>query len=288
MKPAKLAQNALAATAIAVFAAVGMAQAGETSQSTPYPARPIPQEEAIPYRTHPVPRVATLPEDSGAIWNRSAGSLLVYRTATQIDAADRALATKSMPAIRDAAAEAGMEFGAASWNYRQLDCQAMPGHLFLLFTNDRGPGDRSLFTASIPRAGGGRVRIVPVERRGYSLFTPAPANALAIAAFNRIRAEEPQSRQADWLATSLCYAALTTPRSEIALSPRHARDANLALSFPPSLARGQEGASTVRFVNVAADSQAMQWALTFDAKGDLVHVDRFPAPVYATRIVPGK
>ena len=84
----------------------------------------------------------------------------------------------------------------------------------------------------------------------------------------------------------LCYAALTEPRLAIALSPHEAPDADFGLSFPPSLEVGPLGESTVRFVNVQAASQPMQWALTFDAKGQLVKVEHFPTPVYASRIIP--
>jgi hypothetical protein len=199
---------------------------------------------------------------------------------------DRNLAAKAQPAIRDAAEFAGIEFDIAKWAYRQLECQAVPGHLFLLFQSGSEAGNLSLFSASIPRAGNGHVRIIPVERRGYSLFSPAPVNAIAMAEFNRIRAEEPQGPPADWLAASLCYAALTDPSLEITLAPRNAPDSDLSLSFPPSLEVGAEGESTVRFVDAATPRQPMQWALTFDAKDQLVKVEHFSAPVYATRIIP--
>jgi hypothetical protein len=199
---------------------------------------------------------------------------------------DRDLVAKARLAIREAAEFAGIEFDKGKWSYQQLECQAIPGHLFLLFQGDSGAGDVSLFTASIPRTGKGHSRIIPVERRGFSLFSPAPVNALAMATFNRIRAEEPTGPPADWLAPSLCYAALTDPRLEITLAPRQAPDSDLSLSFPPSLEVGPKGESTVRFVDVATPRQPMQWALTFDAKDQLVKVEHFPAPVYATRIIP--
>jgi hypothetical protein len=134
--------------------------------------------------------------------------------------------------------------------------------------------------------GKGRVRVIPVERRGFSLFSPAPVNELAVAAFNRIRAQEPASPPPDWLSTSLCYAALTEPRSEVSSSASPSPEANLALSFPPILEIGLDGESTVRFVDAAEPRQPMQWALTFDAKGQLIKVEHYPTPTYATTIVP--
>ena len=203
-----------------------------------------------------------------------------------MNAGDRALALKVQPAIREAAALAGMEFDNAQWNYRQLDCTAIPNHLFLLFESHRGAGDLSRFSVSIPRAGNGKLRIIPVERRGFTLFAPAAVNPLAIAIFNLIRAEEPKGPPADWLAASACYAALTAPRGEVALSPQGKADADFALSYPPSIEMGEQGESTVRFVNVAIASEPMQWALTYNAAGQLETVEHFPAPVYATRMIP--
>ncbi|MGH9520491.1 MAG: hypothetical protein ACRD2D_12615, partial [Terriglobales bacterium] len=52
------------------------------------------------------------------------------------------------------------------------------------------------------------MRIIPILKRSYSLFAPAPINALTISAFNHIRVEEHGSDKADWLEDGLCYAAL--------------------------------------------------------------------------------
>jgi len=240
----------------------------------------------MPYPAKPVPQAVTVTPFSDNASSSGIGNFIVYRPQEQMSASDRDLAAKTQPAIREAAAFNGIEFDKEKWSYRQLDCQALPGHLFLLFTGDSGAGDASLFSAAIPRAGKGRVRVIPRERRGFSLFSPAPVNELAIAAFNRIRTEEPASPPADWLSTGLCYAALTEPRLEVSTSPSPSSEANLALSFPPTLEVGADGASTVRFVNVAEPRQPMQWALTFDAKGQLLKVLYFPTPAYATTIVP--
>ena len=162
----------------------------------PYPAKPVPQAKSVtPFSTN---------ASSSGI-----GHFIVYRPLEEMSQSDRDLAAKMQPAIRDAAAFVGIDFDKEKWSYRQLDCQALPGHLFLLFAGDSGVGDASLFSAAIPRAGKGRVRGIPVERRGFSLFSPAPVNLLAMAAFNRIRAQEPAGPLPDWLSTGLCYAALT-------------------------------------------------------------------------------
>jgi len=240
----------------------------------------------MPYPAKPVPQAKTLTPFSTNASSSGIGHFIVYRPLEEMSQNDRDLAAKMQPAIRDAAAFVGIDFDKEKWRYRQLECQALPGHLFLLFTGDSSAGDVSLFSAAIPRAGKGRVRVIPVERRGFSLFSPAPVNALATAAFNRIRAQEPANKPADWLATGLCYAALTEPRLEVSASPSPSPQANLALSFPPTLEVGVDGESTVRFVNVAEPRQPMQWVLTFDARGQLIKVEHFPTPAYATTIVP--
>jgi hypothetical protein len=262
------------------------AQTNQVPPDTPYPVKPVPSESsAMPYAAKPVPQAKTVTPFSSNT-SSGIGHFVVYRPREEMSQSDRDLAAKTLPAIRDAAVFAGIEFDKEKWSYRQLECQALPGHLFLLFAGNSGVSDASLFSAAIQRAGKGRVRVIPVERRGFSLFSPAPVNLLAMAAFNRIRADEPAGPPPDWLSTGLCYAALTEPRLEVSASPSPSPEANLALSFPPTLEIGVDGESTVRFVNVAEPRQPMQWALTFDAKGQLVKVEHLPTPVYATTIVP--
>jgi len=247
----------------------------------------------MPYPAKRVPEAKNLTPFSINASASGIAQFIVYRPLDQMSQSDRDLAAKTLPAIRDAAAFAGIEFEKEKWRYRQLDCQALPGHLFLLFAGDGDDSGASLFSAAIPRAGKGRVRVIPVERRGFTLFSPAPVNALAMAAFNRIRAQEPAAPPPDWLSTSLCYAALTEPRAEVSASSRPSADANpapeanLGLAFPPTLEVGVDGGSTVRFVNVAEPRQPMQWALTFDPRGQLIKVEHLPTPSYATTIVPG-
>jgi hypothetical protein len=280
-----------AATVIPGSALPGTLLAAQTNQappSKPYPVTPVPSEPSVmPYPAKPIPEAKNLTPFSSSTSAYGIAQFVVYRPLDQMSPGDRDLAAKTLPAIRDAAAFAGIEFEKEKWQYRQLECQALPGHLFLLFAGDSGVSDASLFSAAIPRAGKGRVRVIPVARRGFSLFSPAPVNALAMAAFNRIRAQEPAAPPADWLSTSLCYAALTEPRLEVSASSHPSPEANLALSFPPTLEVGVDGKSTVRFVNVAEPRQPMQWALTFDPKGRLIRVEHFPTPSYATTIVPG-
>ena len=283
----RLLNLAFVVAATAILASLCAAQTSQAPPAAPYPVTPIPSEPStMPYPAKPVPQSKTVMPFSNTVSPGATEHFIVYRSQEQMSQSDRDLAAKTQPAIRDAAAFAGIEFDKEKWSYRQLQCQALPGHLLLLFTGDSGTGNVSLFSAAIPRAGKGRVRVIPVERRGFSLFSPAPVNPLATAAFNRIRAQESASQPADWLATGLCYAALTEPLLEVSTAPGRSPQANVALSFPPTLEVGVDGESTVRFVNVAEPRQPMQWVLTFDATGQLVKVEHFPTPAYATTIVP--
>ncbi len=198
-------------------------------------------------------------------------------------AQDRDLAAGEQSTIRARAELAGMEFGKGKWTYQQLVCQALPGHLFLLFEANKGPGDVSLFSAVVPRGGKGQIRIIPIERRGFSLFSPASVNPITVSAFNHIRADEAPTGNADWLATGLCYAALAGAHPLTSPLPKQSSDATTSLTFPPTLVVGVAGEATVRFVDVAAAERPMQWTLAFDASGQLLKVAKFATPVYAVR-----
>jgi hypothetical protein len=116
------------------------------------------------------------------------------------------------------------------------------------------------------------VRIIPILRRSYSLFSPAPINALTISAFNHIRAEEGESANSDWLGNALCYAALAGTGPEILPA-----DAEPAIHRPiPALTaamdvqRNARGEEVLRFDDAAAHPHAMEWTMTFTQNGRLV------------------
>jgi hypothetical protein len=231
-----------------------------------YSTRPLPQVEVI------TPFPVNAPPDKNP---------LEYRQQGQMTEPDRALVESANPSIREGAAFAGMEFDSGNWSYQQMVCKALPAHVFLIFEEDNGPGDVSMFSAAIPRSGRGHVRIIAIERRGYSLFSPTPVNALTIAAFNRIRADETKNESADWLGTALCYAALAGARPVISPLKKHSTGQDPVLTFPPRVEVGNDGGETVRFVDAATQHHATEWALTFDPKGQLLKVDHFATPEFA-------
>ena len=269
---------ALALASCSLSLAAQEAQSKSDASPAPYAVTPVPDvSSGDSYKSRPVPAF------QGETPQSSSAELIEFRSQSQMTQPDRDLAEGAQASIREEAALAGIEFEQGNWTYQQIVCQALPGHLFLLYKGESGAGDISLFSAAIAHVGNSHPRIIPIQRRGFSLFSPAPVNPLTIAAFNRIRSSEPETQKADWLATALCYAALTGAHPETATMPDKSPDTGLSLSFPPTLEVGNYGESTVRFVDVASPRQPKEWALTFDAKGKLLKVANSAVPTYAIK-----
>jgi hypothetical protein len=190
---------------------------------------------------------------------------------------DRDLAADAESSIGERAGFAGLEFNEGKWAYQQVVCSALPNHLFLQFTRNNGRGDVSVFSASIPRSGDGRVRIIPIQRRGYSLFSPAPINALTISAFNHIRAEEHIEATPEWLATGLCYAALAGAHPLIG-SPEETNFRKLPAAPTGREVIPQRGGAVISFTDVSALPRPMDWTMTFNGKGKLLKATHSRAP----------
>ena len=204
------------ALATAVLLCAGAAaQAQGNSSSAPYQTNPVPAvSSGDNYKTTPLPAVENIAPSSFHPLHSANAKDIAYVAEEKMTEADRQLVKGAEPSIREGATFAGFELGTGKWNYQQIECQALPDHILLLFKGDNGAGDVSLFSAAIPRSGHGRIRVIAIQRRGYSLFLPASENPLSISAFNQIRADEPASKNSDWLATALCYAALTGAHPE--------------------------------------------------------------------------
>ncbi len=227
-------------------------------------AMPFPPDQAKPVRVHTVE----------------------FRTADQMTEKDKLLEADAESSIQERTTWSGMEFGREGWSYRQVVCPALANHLFLQFTRNNGIGDVSIFSASVPRNGEGRVRIIPIQRRGYSLFSPAPINALTISAFNHIRAEEHQDKTPDWLGTGLCYAALAGAQPDTTLMPESAADEKFPMASAPAMEIPSQGGAIIRFADIAAPRQPMEWTMTFNGKGKLLKATHSPAPLMAQGAVP--
>ena len=277
----------IAASSLLLFLSkVCIAQSGDASPTNSLPPLQIPSDNSgASYKSKILPR----PIDVTAPFalNALAAKGVEFLPADRMTAQDRGLVENADASIREAAALAGFELNLGAWSQEQIVCSALPEHVFVLYRNDHGAGDVSMFSAAVSRSGKVRARVIPIQRRGFSLYSPAPMNPLVVAEFNRIRAAESATNSADWLATALCYAALTGEHPTTAIPHDRVSGAGLALSFPPTLEVGAEGDATVRFIDVAAAPTPMQWALTFNSKGQLTHVTDLATPNYAVTSIPG-
>jgi hypothetical protein len=212
---------------------------------------------------------------------------LEIRDAGAMSRPDQDLAADAEATIQEKAGFENLEFNQGTWTYKQLVCPALPNHLLLRFSRDDGTRSMSMFSAAIPRAGEGKIRIIPIVRRGYSLFSPAPINALTISAFNHIRAEEHFDAAPDWVGTGLCYAALAGANPQIVAPVTvEAKEDAIPLATPPTLLVEYDGA-IISFVDVAAAPRAMEWSMTFNRKGQLLKARHSPAYLTSVRRAPG-
>jgi hypothetical protein len=254
----------LAAAFIAAFCLPMGAQTVEELSAAGFKVRPV-AEAPRPMPFSPVT------EDSGRAHS------IEFLSQDRMAQRDRDRSADAEAMIGERAGFAGLEFNEGKWSYRQIVCPALPNHLFLQFTRNDGAGDVSLFSASIPRGGEGHVRIIPIQRRGYSLFSPAPINALTIAAFNRIRAEERSDQAPDWLGTGLCYAALAGAHPQAAPRTENAEGTEFPAAMSAVLQIPNDGGAIIRFTDVAAAPRPMEWTMTFDGKGKLLKATHLPA-----------
>ncbi|MGP8175000.1 MAG: hypothetical protein ACLP7O_10695, partial [Terracidiphilus sp.] len=143
--------------------------------------------------------------------------------------------------------------------------------------------------ASIPRGGEGRVRIIPIQMRGYSLFSPAPINALTISAFNHIRAEEHPGKAPEWLGTGLCYAALAGGHPQEVRLAEDPQNQKFPVALPALMKIPDRGGVILSFADVSAVPRPMEWTITFDGQGKLLKATHKPAaliPVKALQPAP--
>ncbi len=242
---------------------------------------------------HPKPLPTPFPLDV------SAGRVgtLEFRTAETMTEADRLLVGANEGEIARRAGLQGIDLegrigepGGGSWGYEQAVCPVFPDHVVLEYSRDNGRGDVTLFSAVIPR-GEGHVRVIPVARRGYSLWTPASSNALTLNDFNHIVKEEGHGLSPDWLRLGLCYAALSGGHVRAALQARLAMDEVYPLRTPARLVVSGKGGAEVRFADSTLNEQrrtkATDWVLTFAQNGRLLKVKHTEGPELRARPVVG-
>jgi hypothetical protein len=271
----------LAVAAILTFCEQALAQAAaEPAPATPANAKPVPE------RSVPTP----FPPGAGPL---QIARSIELRSPDTMPEADRLLEADAESSIAERAGYADIAFNEGKWSYQQLVCPALPNHLFLRFTRNNGAHDVSVFSVSIPRNNPrnnqARIRIIPIERRSYSLFSPAPINALTIAAFNRIRGEDSpdQPNQApSWLETGLCYAALAGANPIAASEGAVSGQRSFPAASAPSLEIPAHGGAMIRFTDMSATPRPMEWSLLFNGKGRLLKATHGPAGLSGEKPLP--
>ena len=213
----------------------------------------------------------------------TAASTLHFVPVDQLPAADRTLLAASQPRITALAREQGFDFPgqAASgqgsekirshWIAQQAVCTALPDHLLIRYQRAPDTHREASFTVSVPRSAAGRIRFVPVERKGFTLYTPARRNRLTLVVFNDLLREDAHTIHADWLGLGLCYAALAGDRVQAAtaLVPSTGDPQPTYTTAALSLSWKQPPAIT--FVGLPpGGANPLQWTLIF-TPGGLLH-----------------
>ncbi|WP_263357832.1 hypothetical protein [Acidicapsa ligni] len=201
---------------------------------------------------------------------------LEFRSPEAMTAADRAVVDADEAEITRRADLQGLGVGKESpvggkWGYEQAVCPALPQHVLLEYSRDNGRGDVTLFGVALPR-GEGHVRVIPVRRRSYSLFTPASSNALTINDFNHIVKEEPAGLDPDWFTLGLCYSALAGGHVRAALQVSNPTEEHYPLQFPAQLMVSGHGGAEVHFADTTPEVRKMDWVLNFAQDGRLLKV----------------
>ena len=255
------------------FAATGFAQSAGTEKPGP-----VEDVHGLQVReVHPVATPTPFPLD---VPGRPATSL-EFRAPETMTAADRALAEGAQDEIARRAQLMGIRLAGTEegvWGYEQAVCPVFPNHLVLEYSRNNGPGDVTLFTAVVPRGGEGHVRVIPVRRRGYSLWTPASSNELTLNDFNHM-VKEQGGLSPDWVTTGLCYAALTGGHVRASLVALKREDEKYPLVIPVTLDVSRKGGAVVRFADNSRlpEGQATAWDLEFAQSGRLLKARRGPA-----------
>jgi len=203
--------------------------------------------------------------------------MLDFRAQDEMSEEDRSLLLNAEVTIEERARFNDFAFNQGPWSLQQAVCPALPKHILVQFTRTGGKGDVSVFTAVIPRDPAGRIRIIPVERRGYSLFSPAPVNAITISTFNRIRDEEHASGLPDWLTLGLCYASMAGARPRADLVAENKESEQLPEGQPATVIFETDGTQRIEFVDMAALPHPMLWTMSFDKKARLLKAVHHPA-----------
>ncbi len=224
-----------------------------------------------------MPKLAPFALDSSS----ASASKLHYRTMDQMSAADRALLRQAAPQIAIRAVDQGFHVDGneagkgsdaafADWNLRQVDCDALPSYLLMSYVRDAQTNRTASFTVAIPRLASGRLHLVPVERRGFSLYTPSSRNAMTRVVFNDLLREDARAARNNWFGLGLCYAALAGFHVQAVTTLDPSGGDPHPAYMPASLSVSWKRPPSITFVGLPpAQSRPMQWTLLFTRQGTL-------------------
>lgn len=268
--------------AAAVLIGMGGSELTSASGQTSMQSGATPQGQVVDgvriVERHPVPPQSPFPLDGRGKNIQS----LEFRSPDQMTQADALVAEGAQTAIAERALRQGFNLagnvgaGPDDWGYEQAVCPVFPDHLILEYSRDRGQGDISLFSAVVPRGGFGHVRVIPIRRRSYSLWTPTPTNALTLNDFNHMVKENPNGLDPDWLTIGLCYAALAGGHVRAALAAATPAEEAYPLFIPAKLTVFSTTGAEVHFADItpytAPKAKAMDWVMKFSHDGRLLKV----------------
>jgi hypothetical protein len=192
-----------------------------------------------------------------------------FRAEEQMTAADRALLASQGHAIATAAEFHSIDPATGAWTRSQIECPALPGHLFVRYSRNQGPGDVTVFTAAIARGGEAKVHVIPVLRRSYATLFESPGNVAALGIFNRVLREEGSAGPRSWYGLGLCYVALAGagPGPAQADAATRTLDAEAILSVV-------DGKTVLHVADSNVLTRTAEWTLVFDRNGMLLEAGR--------------
>jgi hypothetical protein len=199
------------------------------------------------------------------------GGGIEFRAVRAITPEDRQAIDKAWAAMEKSAGECGFDLDRKGWTYEQIVSPAFSEHVLLLFSHDGAAGERSEFSAIVPRKAAEPLYVIPILRRGYFPYSAPQGNPMTMAAFNQAMKSERTHEKPYWLSVSICYAALSGAQVANNLAKANeGGDSTAVWGMAPELRAGSDGRAVARFAVAGAPGQYAAWEVTFDRNGNVV------------------
>jgi hypothetical protein len=196
---------------------------------------------------------------------------LDFRAVQAMTPEDRRVVSNAWGTVEKKAAENGFDIGRKGWTYEQVVSSVFREHVLLLFLQDGSYGERSEFSAIVPRQGAEPLHVIPILRRGYSPYSASQESPLTMAAFNQALASERAHEKPYWLSVLACYAALNGSHAVLPpVQTDKGGDGPADWVATPSLHAEDDGGALARFETEEAPGRFTAWQLTFDKNGNVI------------------